>query len=124
MTVEMKKNGRLPQTLAPAAVKNVVNPIQNERNPMRRLATRSTLTLYFIAIKGRPGDTMGPSLVFHQLANLCFESLGIYAVVTPELKAKMIIIDSFHIGDLGDVRIWLVENSWVPLPVERVIGAI
>ena len=60
--VDMTKNGRLPQILAPAAVKKVVNPIQNARKPMTRLATKSMLTLYFIAIRGRPGVTIGPSL--------------------------------------------------------------
>lgn len=64
-TVEMIKNGRLPQIFAPEAVKNVVNPIQNARNPMRRLDTMSKLTLYFCATTCRPGVTMGPRLRVH-----------------------------------------------------------
>ena len=47
---------------APAAVKNVVKPIQKARKPMMRLATKSILTSYFIATRGRPGVTMGPRL--------------------------------------------------------------
>jgi hypothetical protein len=62
ITVDMMKNGRLPQMLAPAAVKNVVNPIQKARNPMMRLDTMSILTLYFMAMSGRAGVTMGPRL--------------------------------------------------------------
>lgn len=63
MIVETTKKGRLPQMLAPAAVKKVVNPIQKARKPMIRLATWSMLTLYFIATSGRPGVTIGPSLL-------------------------------------------------------------
>jgi hypothetical protein len=62
ITVEMTKNGRLPQIFAPAAVKNVVKPIQKARNPIIRLDTMSMLTLYFFAISGRPGVTIGPRL--------------------------------------------------------------
>lgn len=49
MPVDMTKNGRFPQMFAPDAVKNVVKPIQNARNPMSRLDTMSRLTSYFIA---------------------------------------------------------------------------
>jgi hypothetical protein len=61
-TVEMTKNGRFPQMLAPAAVKNVVNPIQNARKPISKLLTMSRLTLYFSATTFRPGVTIGPRL--------------------------------------------------------------
>jgi hypothetical protein len=49
-TVVIRKNGRFPQTLAPAAVKNVVDPIQNAKKPIIRLETISRLTLYCFAI--------------------------------------------------------------------------
>lgn len=61
-TVEITNRGRFPQILAPAAVKKVVKPIQKARKPMMRLDTMSMLTLYFFAISGRPGVTMGPRL--------------------------------------------------------------
>jgi hypothetical protein len=48
--------------LAPAAVKKVVKPIQKARKPMIRLDAMSMLTLYFKAISGRPGVTIGPRL--------------------------------------------------------------
>ena len=70
--VEMTKNGRLPQILAPAAVKNVVKPTQKPRNPIMRLETRSMLTSYFFAMIVSPGVTMGPSLDRRQYGNgLC-----------------------------------------------------
>lgn len=65
ITAEMTKNGRLPQMLAPAAVKKVVKPIQKARKPMMRLETMSMLTLYFFASNGRPGVTIGPRLGGH-----------------------------------------------------------
>lgn len=67
MTVEMMKKGRLPQMFAPAAVKNVVKPIQKARKPMIRLETISMLTLYFMAMSGSAGVTMGPRLAETQL---------------------------------------------------------
>jgi hypothetical protein len=93
ITVDMMKNGRLPQILAPAAVKNVVNPIQKARNPMTRLATMSMLTLYFIAMRGSAGVTIGPR-----------------DVVTPELKARRIIIHSFLLGDQLSGSFGLLEG--------------
>ena len=69
-TVEMTKNGRLPQMFAPAAVKNVVKPIQKARNPMMRLETISMLTLYFFARIGRAGVTIGPRLRWHQYVKI------------------------------------------------------
>lgn len=63
MTDEIMKNGRLPQMFAPEAVKKVVNPIQNARKPMMRLAAISRLTLYFMAMMGKAGVTIGPKLL-------------------------------------------------------------
>jgi hypothetical protein len=60
---EMKKNGRFPQMFAPDAVKNVVNPVQNTRKPMIKLEAISKLTLYFSAISGKAGVTIGPRLI-------------------------------------------------------------
>lgn len=67
ITVEMMKKGRLPQMFAPAAVKNVVKPIQKARKPMTRLETISMLTLYFMAMSGSAGVTIGPRLAEIQL---------------------------------------------------------
>jgi hypothetical protein len=61
-TEEITKNGLLPQTFAPDAVKKVVNPIQNAKKPTMRLDTMSMLTLYFMATSGKAGVTMGPRL--------------------------------------------------------------
>lgn len=62
MKLEMTKNGRFPQILAPDAVKKVVNPIQKARKPIIKLETMSRLTLYFFAMIWIPGVTMGPML--------------------------------------------------------------
>jgi hypothetical protein len=63
ITAEMTKNGRLPHTFAPAAVKKVVKPVQKAKKPMTRLDTMSILTPYFCATRGRPGVTIGPRLM-------------------------------------------------------------
>lgn len=96
---EMKKNGRFPQMFAPDAVKKVVNPIQNTPNPMIRLATMSKLTLYFAAMTPKAGVTIGPRLSSSELRWKLMKRSA-YAVVTPELNARRIMMDSFHIGDL------------------------
>ena len=90
----MTKKGRLPHTFAPAAVKNVVKPIQKARKPMIRLAARSMLTLYFWAMRGSPGVTIGPR-----------------AVVTPELKARKSMVSSFLRGDQFRGSLGL-EEGW------------
>lgn len=118
----MKKNGRLPQIFAPEAVKNVVNPIQNTPKPMIKLAAMSKLTWYFCAITVRPGVTIGPRLLTSAMESKWAGDLA-HAVVAPELKARRIMIDSFHMGDL----IWLVETQLehrLNTPIERIIGAI
>jgi hypothetical protein len=74
-TALMTKNGRLPQMFAPAAVKKVVKPIQNARKPIIRLDTMSMLTLYFIAMSGRPGVTIGPSLTETQRVEMSIRSV-------------------------------------------------
>lgn len=81
----------------------VVNPIQKARKPMSRLDTMSKLTPYFKATTCRPGVTIGPRLKACQWEHkISFSSGGsiAYAVVTPELNARIIMIDSFHAGDL------------------------
>jgi len=62
ITAEMMKNGRLPHTFAPEAVKKVVKPIQNTPKPIMRLAAMSKLTWYFAAITPNAGVTIGPRL--------------------------------------------------------------
>jgi uncharacterized RDD family membrane protein YckC len=76
-TAEIMKNGRLPQMFAPAAVKNVVKPIQKARKPIMRLDAISMLTLYFIAMSGRPGVTIGPRLMWIQHVNMGVRFVGL-----------------------------------------------
>ena len=51
MPVDITKKGRFPQMLAPEAVKNVMNPVQKARKPMRKLDAVSRLTWYFFATR-------------------------------------------------------------------------
>lgn len=82
IAVEMTKKGRLPHTLAPDAVKKVVKPVQNCRRPIIKVETMSRLTLYCCERMTTPGVIMGPS-----------------ETVTPELKAKTMMIVFFQKRD-------------------------
>jgi hypothetical protein len=85
---------------APEAVKNVVAPVQNTKMPMIHVETISALTWYCRMMTGNPGAIIGPKLDVRQYLRLRDKAEKAYDVVTPELNARMSMIEFFHTGDL------------------------